>query len=195
MRFKNLKLGKTKEEPEEEIIEVEKTTAGQLTEMHEQMSSKTRNLEKTTQQLQELSGTLNGSDEEEERPKPHGPLKELSVEPEDKMMDIDMDTPADEELFDSSGEEIQVVEVSAETPPAETAEQTGPAGENPPESEATEDKEDSEDDSFNSLFNSEEEEINPLASLISALPDVSAQELVDELQEIKDIILDNKRTR
>jgi hypothetical protein len=195
MRFKNLKLGKTKEEPEEEIIEVEKTTAGQLTDMHEQISSKTRNLEKTTQQLQELSGALNGSDEEGEKPRPHGPLKELSVEPEDKMMDIDIDTPADEELFDSSGEEIKVVEVSAEAAPAENAEQTEPAGENPPEPETTEDKEDSEDDSFNSLFSSEEEEVNPLASLISALPDVTAQELVDELQEIKDIILDNKGSR
>jgi hypothetical protein len=49
------------------------------------------------------------------------------------------------------------------------------------------------DDSLSNLFNQDEEEENPLAALINSLPDVSAQELLDDLQEIKDIIRDGQR--
>ena len=192
MRFKPLKLGKSKEEPEEEIIEVDKATANQLTEMNENISNRTKNLEETTQQLQDLSETLSDSVDEDDTPKPHGPLVELTVEPEDKMMDIDLDITSDEELFEAATEEIKVVEVNAETSvPADLKE----TGDSQPEGESAPDTAGSDDDSFSNLFGSEEEEFNPLASLINSLPDVSTQELVDDLQEIKDIIMDNKKRR
>lgn len=192
MRFKPLRLGKSKEELEEEIIEVDKATANQLTEMNENISSRTKSLEETTQRLQDLSETLNDSFDEDDTPKPHGPLVELTVEPEDKMMDIDLDMTSDDELFEAATEEIKIVEVGSDT--------TAPAGskeqeESQPEAEAVPPVEESEDDSFKNLFGAEEEEVNPLATLINSLPDVSVQELVDDLQEIKDIITDNKKRR
>ena len=190
MRFKPLKLGKSKQDPEEEIIEVDSIATGQLSEMNENISSRTKNLEETTQQLQDLSETLNDSDEEIETIKPHGPLVELSVEPEDKMMDIDLDTTSDE-LLEATTDEIKVVEIGDNT--AAPVESTG-SEKAQPEAEAEPAAEGGEDDAFSNLFGTEEEEENPLASLINSLPDVSAQELVDDLQEIKDIILDNKKT-
>jgi len=191
MRFKNLKLGKSKGEPEEDIIEVDKATANQLTVMNDNISIRTKNLEETTQQLQDLSDALNDSVEEIEMLKPHGPLVELSVDPEDNMMDIDLDTTADEDLFETATNEIKVVEVSDDV--AAQAKSTG-AEEAQPQAASTLGVEESEDDSFKNLFGTEEEEFNPLATLINSLPDVSVQELVDDLQEIKDIILDNKKT-
>jgi K+/H+ antiporter YhaU regulatory subunit KhtT len=189
MRFKALKFGKLKEEPEDEVIELDKETANQLSEMQEHISNKTKNLEKTKQQLQELTSAFDNHDEEEV-PKPHGPIGELSVEPEDKMMDIDLDVPGDEDLFEATGEEINVVEINAKDTTQETTEK---AEEDTEETSDAKKKKD-EDESFSNLFSSEEEEVNPLASLINSLPEVSAQELLDDLEEIKDIIKDNNQT-
>jgi hypothetical protein len=47
---------------------------------------------------------------------------------------------------------------------------------------------DDSNDSLDSLFSQDEEEVNPLANLINSLPDVSAQEIIDDLNEIKRII-------
>ena len=194
MRFKGIKLGKSKEDPEEEIIEVDKATASQITEINEHISNRTKSLEETTQQLQELSETLNDADDEEEKPRPHGPLKELSVEPEDKMMDIDLDTTSDEELFEASAKEVNLVEVGEVTADqAQSATQAQPAGESNLKEKTEESAAVSEDDSFSNLFGTEEEEFNPLATLINSLRDVSAQELMDDIQEIKNIITDNRK--
>jgi hypothetical protein len=190
MRFKPLKLGKSKDESKEETIEVDATTADQLNEINESISSRTRSLEETTQQLQDLSDTLNDTDEEDDTPKPHGPLIELSVEPEDKMMDIDLDTVSDEELLDTAADEIKVVEVGKQAiEPVESTE----SGRTTQDVDIKPDASESDDDSFSNLFGTEEEEVNPLATLINSLPDVSAQELVDDLEEIKNIITDNKK--
>jgi K+/H+ antiporter YhaU regulatory subunit KhtT len=188
MRFKALKFGKLKVEPEDEVIELDKETANQLSEMQEHISNKTKNLEKTKQQLQELTSAFDNPDEEEV-PKPHGPIGELTVEPEDKMMDIDLDVPGDENLFEATGEEINVVEINAKEATQETTEKAEEDTEEPSDA-----KKKDEDDSFSNLFSSEEEEVNPLASLINSLPDVSAQELIDDLEEIKDIIKDTNQT-
>jgi hypothetical protein len=61
----------------------------------------------------------------------------------------------------------------------------------PPEVKLEDTKEsqpDENDDSLNKLFSDQEEEENPLASLIANLPDVTVQELMDDLEEIKKII-------
>ena len=45
-------------------------------------------------------------------------------------------------------------------------------------------------DSLKALFTSEEKEVNPLVSLINSLPDITIDELMDDLKEIKGIIRD-----
>lgn len=189
MRFKALKIGKDKEEPEEEIIERNETSVNQIAEMEEQINNKTKNLEEMTSKLQELSETVNETENEEEIPKPHGPLSELSIEPEDKIMDIDLEPNVDVEQLKGAEEEINLVEVASQPatltkPEAETDTESVDSTENLPEVNL----EDDDDNSFNNLFSTDEEEVNPLANLISSLPDVTAQELVDDLQEIKEII-------
>ena len=49
-------------------------------------------------------------------------------------------------------------------------------------------QEEPEVDSLNNLFSQDEEEENLLANLINSLPEVTAQELLDDLQEINEII-------
>ena len=196
MRFKSLKKNKEKEEQEEEIIEVDKTQAGKIADIQQTIDDKTKNLEETAQQLQELSDSVIEIDDDE-KPKPHGPISELSVDPEDKMMDIDLELDNLGTIENEADGGIQLVELgneptiqeeTAEVVNAENkqAEETKDAEAEPEEQKAE------EDDSFSNLFSDEEEEGNPLDTLINSLPDVTAQELVDDLQEIKDIILDGK---
>lgn len=196
MRFKPLKKTKAKEEPEEEIIEVDKRQAGQIAEIQQNIDGKTKNLEKTTQQLQELSDKIIDIDESE-KPKPHGPISELTVELEDKMMDIDLELDNPGTNPDEEDDGIQLVELGNEpTIQAGTAEagklDSEQTEETKDEKAEPEDEKSDEDDSFSNLFSDEEDEGNPLDTLINSLPDVTAQELVDDLQEIKDIILDGK---
>ena len=119
MRFKGLKsftLGKSKEETEEENIEEGDITAAQITEMEEKINNRTKDLEDTTQLLQELNGTVEDSDEENPT-RPHGPLSELSIDPEDdlKFDDIDVSTPVEE-----AGGDVKLVEIGAkDAAPAE----------------------------------------------------------------------------
>jgi hypothetical protein len=125
--------------------------------------------------------------------RPHGPVEELTIDDEDtENAGITLDEVDDTGSIKLG--EIKVAEVTVEkaatikaapvaapkAPPAAVA----PAA--PPEQKA-EAKPD-EADSLNSLFASSEEEENPLASLINSLPDVTAQELMEDLAEIHRII-------
>ena len=173
MRFKTFKIGKIKEEPDENNAETGDATATQIAGLEEQVNNKTKELEATKQELQELSDKVNGSEEDENTPpQPHGPLDELTVRPDDELV---MDDQADVvTLMGNSEEEVKVTEVVAgEVAPA-----------NAENAEVAVD----ENDSLSDLFSQDEEEVNPLASLINSLPDVTAQELLDDLQEIKEII-------
>lgn len=67
-----------------------------------------------------------------------------------------------------------------ETPVEATTEATTEA---PSEAAAT--PAGAEDDSFSNLFSQEEEEENPLAGLISSLPDATATELLNDVHEIQ----------
>ncbi len=196
MRIKGFKIGKSKDEPEKDTAVTEETTAEQIVEMEDKLNGKTKNLEETAQELKELSEELTEdeetpvgphgpldelkvvpedepSDGEEILAKPHGPLDELSPVPEDKLAEIDEGEP-DSALPDGAGG-IKVVEVQTGTEP-------GAEGESEPKTEEL------GNDSINSLFADEEEEENPLANLIRAMPDVTASELVDDLEEIQGII-------
>ena len=54
--------------------------------------------------------------------------------------------------------------------------------------EKNEPENEGEGDSLSNLFSQDEEEENPLASLIASLPDVAARELIGEAQEIEEML-------
>ena len=85
----------------------------------------------------------------------------------------------------------EVIKISAKD---ESQEETGEEGEEPEkEGEFDSDLNLQDDDSFNNLFSDDEEEVNPLANLINNLPEVSAQELINEIEELKEIIKERQR--
>ena len=107
-------------------------------------------------------------------------------------MDILAAAPESDESEEGE-EKVKLVEVSVVrvTPPIKASQVklaeaiTVPA--KSPEKEK-EIKLDDNNDSLGNLFSNNDEEVNPLANLINALPDVTAQELIDDLKEIKRII-------
>ena len=172
MIFKGFKIGKSKEKPDRDTSEAGDTTTAQAAEMEEQINNRTKDLEEAEQQIKKLTDTANGSEEAEEAPpQPHGPLSELTVEPEDELTDKDADAGT---LLEEAEEEVKVVEVgNGAAAPAEAEKEPAKVEGN---------------NSLSDLFSQDDEEENPLASLISSMPDVTAQELLDDLQEIKGII-------
>ena len=206
MRIKGLKgfqLGKSKGKADGKGAPAEDNTASQIAEMEEKMSTRTKGLEATAQQLQELSGaageagkkeaTADKGEGGEAAAGPHGPLGELEVAPDDNGEDIEFDSVIDVagtprevvkvvKMVEGGGpvaapatgeeEKVKLADATARAAPAEAAAPAKPKG----------------DDSFNNLFSNEEEDENPLANLINALPDVTTKELLDDLKEIKEII-------
>ena len=171
--FKNLKIGKSKEKTDADTAEEQDVAVSQISNLEEHLNDRTQNLEETGQQLEELSDTVEEPQEEEAAaPQPHGPLNELEVGSSDEPFDEETDVST---LLEEAPEELNVVKVDA------GAEATAEA-EKEPEATVT------ESDSLDNLFSDGEDEENPLASLISAMPDVTSQELLDDLQEIKEII-------
>ncbi len=173
MRFKSFfKIGKAKEKPDRDTAEAGDTRATQVAVLEEQSNDRTKDLEAAKEQLRVLANTAKNSKKDEDAPpQPHGPLGELSVEPKDELVvkETNVGTP-----LEKAGEAAKVEKVEAgAAAPAE-------AKKEPIKKE--------ENDSLNNLFGQEEEEENPLANLISSLPDVTTQELLDDLQEIKVII-------
>jgi hypothetical protein len=158
----------------------------QLTDLEEELNNRTSSLKEKQRQLESLSDDgENPGEIEAETVAPHGPIEELTVEPTDLAGIPEQPmAAADGVPSEGSGEEINVIEVKAEAVPVNQAAQAE-APTPPPEEEK---KDEGLNQNFNSLFQSEEEEENPLANLIKGLPDVSADELVKDLNEIKDII-------
>ena len=127
--------------------------------------------------------------------RPHGPASELAVAPEDKASPI----PASEVETAPIAGEIKIAEVSTVkiAAPEATLNATAPgAAVSAPVIAIELKKEEKKDeaDSLNKLFATDEEEENPLASLINSLPDVTVQELMDDLNEIHKIIKEWKHT-
>lgn len=210
MRFKSFKIGKAEEENNSEGNG--EISRQEVAEMEKKMSDKTKKLEDTARQIKDLSEASIEIDDNDNIPGPHGPLIELTVEPGDEITDIDTEKEL-KDLMDMSDddeeEEIKVVEVIDKkvitTPTKEEMAQKeeqlrADAGENPVESVESKDLSavddlsgDGMDDSFANLFSDDEEEANPLANLIANLPEVSAQELVAELEEIKQLIKERQQ--
>jgi hypothetical protein len=175
MKIKGFRIGKSKEKPKDNDSAAGNNTTEQIADMEEKINDRTKNLEETAQELQGLSDESPTSEESEAIPAgPHGPLDELTVDPDVKSSDGD-DFDIEADTLAEGGEEIKVVELGA-------------GGAAPPEGEKEAKVEDTGGDSINNLFGDDEEEENPLVNLIKALPDVPASELIDDLNEIKGII-------
>jgi hypothetical protein len=126
--------------------------------------------------------------------KPHAPLKELSL-------DAEQDLEAEEALLpkagtgEAEGEPVKLVEVKV-NPTAAVPPPPPPAPAAPPVKKDAGGKPTDALDisaSINSIFTDVEDEENPLANLIKTLPEVAANELLDDLKEISDIIKDWKK--
>ena len=113
---------------------------------------------------------------------------------EDLHSDTDLELGGDSNIIlEDENEDVKIVEtgtISSASPgatPTETNPEPEPASQ--PSAESGINLED-DSESLSNLFNDDEEEENPLEKLINSLPDVSTQELIDDLNEIKGIIKD-----
>ena len=191
MRLKDLKKiskGRFKDKKGE----AEDSTVGMVnnsvSEMEEHMNERTKDLEAMTKRLKELSKDTN----ENSAIGPHGPIGELSVD--DFRPDADSELGGDSNIIlEDENEEVKIVEIGTITSNSPAATKTEASPEPEPASQPSvgsginlED----DSDSLKNLFSDDEEEENPLEKLINSLPDVSAQELLDDLNEIKGIIKD-----
>lgn len=187
--LKNLSIGKTKDKSKKVEIDVEDSETLEISEIKDEQKAKAETADPKLQEFSRRTGTIPESDDI--IAKPHGPVAELSIEPEDMENDAGFTL---DELDDNDslklGEEIKISEVSAESATS-SPEEAPTAAIAPAEGLKPEDQQETKLDdsnSLNSLFSEDEEEDNPLASLINSLPDVSLQELVDDLEEIHRII-------
>jgi len=152
----------------------------------------TKTIRETERQLSvDPSGAIKIPDIDNDPPvRPHGPISELTLDAEqDKKEDI---------LEDGAGLEPKLVKAQPQAvikvePKAAVA---APVQAAPPPP-AQEKKQEKADDSLelNKLFSNDEDEENPLAALINSLPDVTAREIMDDLEEIKSIINDYQKKK
>jgi len=186
--LKNISKGKFKDkkgEAEDSIAEIGNNS---VSEMEEHMNERTKDLEAMTKRLKELSKDTN----ENAAIGPHGPIGELSVE--DLRPDADSELGGDSNIIlEDENEEVKIVEIGTITSDSPAATTTKASPEPEPASQpsaASGINLEDDSDSLKNLFSDDEEEENPLEKLINSLPDVSAQELLDDLNEIKGIIKD-----
>jgi len=174
MRFKSFKIGKSKESPDRDTTEADEASTTKITDLHEHIKNRTKGLDETEQQLKGLAGTTEADEEADiASPHPHGPLDELTIEPGEEIPDPDEETDVGT-LLGEAEEGVKLVEVGTEAAaPAEAEKEPAKEG---------------EADSLNNLFSQDDDDVNPLANLIDVLPDVTTLELLDDLQEIKEII-------
>jgi hypothetical protein len=201
MRFKSFKLNNSGEKSNKEKgkIPEESVKLPDVSGMEEKINIKTKELKNAEKQIKGLSDAAKRIEgEEDEIPGPHGPLIELTVDPGDDLVDLDteaelnnlMDVDEDNE---NEEQDIKVVEVGKKDT-TEAAVKTKKKGQNEKSDEIKpENPPKNSNDDFNNLFSEQEDEVNPLANLINSLPEVSAQELINELEEIKEIIRERQQ--
>ena len=193
--FKGLSTGKVKEKEAESGIVIEGTTADQLVRMEKKLTGRKKDLEDATRQIQDLS-TLTDDYADDEPIGPHGPLQELTLEDipdDDDLLELPVDFPQNVEA-----PVVTKLEVSAAPPQpdSEIKDIIDVAAIDASENEDAEQPGKIDfSDPFSDLFEDDGEDENPLAALIRNLPDVSVEELVDDLTEIKNIIREWQHNR
>ena len=180
MLFKGLKFGKKKDK-EKGNPPVDDAAVTHIADLEEQLKDRTDGLAQAEKKLKKFSDKVNGLGETDVLLEhPHGPIGELTIEPVDSLSGVDTDEQEDTDTkLEGEPEDANPVEAESESKPSLKAKKTV--------------KSNLDADSLKALFTSEEEEENPLASLINSLPDITVDELVDDLKEIKDIIRDWQR--
>ena len=157
--------------PDKGSIEPGDSLADQAASLEETLNERTKDLGKTEEQLVELSNTVDSSDGDKDAP----------VQPKNK--------PKAELLVEDEGE------ASTEEEEPSSEKQEPPAGDSDLSSLLGKGEEDGgEGNSLSNLFDQEDEEVNPLAGLITSLPDVTAMELINEAQETKEMIREWQQT-
>jgi len=175
MKIGGFKMGKSKEGNGKDNAASGNPKVTQIAGLEEQLNGRTSSLKKTEDKLKKLSSNgKNGKGNNDILARPHGPIGELSINEEDDQTEIITAEKEPDAIEEKSAGGIKLVEVKATIPP-------------PPEKAA---KVEPKADDLNSLFASDDEEENPLASLIRTLPDVETNELMEDLKEIKEIIKD-----
>jgi|WetSurMetagenome_2_1015567.scaffolds.fasta_scaffold46323_2 hypothetical protein len=201
--FDNFSLGKKGSKNKKESPAIKDAQAAKIAELEAKVNGKTKDLQKATEQLNGLKTDAGIAIPVIDVPvRPHGPAAELTLEPEDlsDSSGIKLDEVINDEP-ETLGEEIKIAEVTvdkvivAKAVPAAAAHAVPVAAALPvaataPAAPVEEKKEAKLDDSdsLKNLFSQDEEEENPLASLINSLPDVSVRELLDDIAEINRII-------
>jgi hypothetical protein len=201
MRFKMFKLSKTGKKSDEDKVPEKSFTLNEVAGMEKKINNKTKKLKKAEKKIKGLSNAAKKAEkEEEEIPGLHGPLIELTVEPTDDLVDLDTEAElnnlmnVNKDSGNDKEQDITVVEVGKKDPTA-TAGKTKKKNENKKSHKIKpENTPKNSNTDFNNLFSEQEEEVNPLANLISSLPEVSAQELINELEEIKEIIRERQQS-
>jgi len=191
MLFKGLKFGKKKDK-EKENPTVESTTKPPIEKLEAQLRDRTDGLAQTEKRLKRLSDKVSELGEPENvLEHPHRPLGELSIEPVDSLSGVDTDEQEDIDVKHEIGPEDENLAEFVAEPQAETETEAEAQPQPKPLTSTKKVEKGSLDaDSLKALFASHEEEENPLKSLINSLPDISIDELMDDLKEIKDIIRD-----
>ena len=144
MRLKNIKTSKP--DGDKRPLAKRKITLTDVSGMEQKIAEKTRQLHNTAQQIRELSDAVYSYDEDsiDELPMHHGPMIELHLDPDDQLIDPDIEGATDELVEPTENEE-------------------------------------------------KETEIDPPIDTIDISSDVSAQELLNEIREIANIIKERHR--
>ena len=87
-----------------------KVTLNDVSGMEQKIAKKTRELQNTAQQIRELSDAVYGYDEDsiDEIPIPHGPMIELHLDPDDQLIDPDIESGQKEQVNMIEKEESKV---------------------------------------------------------------------------------------
>lgn len=190
MRFKAIKdfsIGKFQVKHRKEKPPEKPAGAGKDGGLEEQIGVLTKTVKEATQKLK--GGAAKGdplSIDDDIPVRPHGPLLELTVDGPEGEADVIRESELEPPVPLPPVKLAEVV-VNPALKPKDGPKAATPAPVAPLAEVKLEEKPD-DFDSLNRLFNSDEEEENPLAALINSLPEVTAREIIDDLEEIKAII-------
>ncbi len=148
------------EQTDEKADRDEDTLVNQVTDSEESVDKETSELEAAGQQPDGLFETKDSKEEDD------GEVRTKAV----PVQELDLDTePAVEPDEEPSGGDKNLNILLEKTADTENVE---------PESGA-------ETDMLSNIFGEEDEEVNPLMGLINSLPDVTAEEILEDMQGIK----------
>ncbi|MFC1990927.1 hypothetical protein ACFLU9_02095 [Chloroflexota bacterium] len=102
----------------------------------------------------------------------------------DELENMAGDSDEAKEKSSEEGENVLVQTVQLEKEPSAEEKDESALFEST-DKEKNEPEKEEESDSISDLFSDDEEEENPLASLITSLPDVTATELLEEMKEVQ----------